>query len=87
MKEYVLPEAADIEKYTDEAKKFKTAANNCDNNSDNYMLLSLILSMVLFFCGLSGVMDSKSNKLILIGFASFIFTITLYFVFRFPVLI
>jgi len=85
MKEYVLPEQADIEKYTEEAKKFKIEANKCDNNSDNYMLLSLVLSMVLFFCGLSGVIDSRSNKLILIGFAGAIFFVTVYFIIRFPV--
>ncbi len=86
MEEYVLPEEVDIVKYTAEAKEFKVQANQCDHNADNYMLLSLILSMVLFFCGLSGVMDSRSNKLILIGFASIIFIVTLYFVIRFPVI-
>jgi len=86
MKEYVLPEEADIIRYAAEAKKFKMAANKCDNNADNYMLLSLILSMVLFFCGLSGVMDSRSNQLILTGFATVIFLVTVYFVIRFPVL-
>lgn len=87
MKEYVLPEEADIKKFANDSKKFKSEANKCDNNSDNYMLLSLILSMVLFFCGLSGVIDSRSNKLILIGFASLIFMGTLFFIIRFPILL
>ena len=87
MKEYVLPETVDIVKYTEEAKNFKMAANTCDNHSDNYMLLSLILSSVLFFCGLSGTLDSRSNQLILLGFAMTIFVISLYFVIRFPVII
>ncbi len=87
MKEYVVPEEADIEKYAEEARKFKMAANKCDNNSDNYMLLSLILSTVLFFCGLSGVLESNSNRSILLGFASMIFIVALIFVFRFPVML
>ncbi len=87
MKEYVLPETVDIVKYTEEAKNFKMAANTCDNHSDNYMLLSLILSSVLFFCGLSGTLDSRSNQLILLGFAMTIFVITFYFIIRFPVII
>jgi hypothetical protein len=86
MEEYVLPEEADIEMYAEQAKKFKLAANECDNRSDNYMLLSLVLSTVLFFCGLVGVTNSRSNKLILLGFATFIFLVTLYFVIKFPVL-
>jgi len=87
MKEYVIPEAADIGIFAEQARKFKIAANECDNHADNYMLLSLVLSTVLFFCGLTGVTDSRSNKLILIGFASLIFAVTLYFIFRFPVII
>ena len=77
MKEYVIPEEVDIAKYAEEAKKFKMAANTCDNRSDNYMFLSLILSTVLFFCGLSSVIESRFNKLILLGFAILIFLIAL----------
>jgi hypothetical protein len=87
MEEYKIPEEEDIREYAAQAKKFKLAANECDNHSDNYMLLSLVLSMVLFFCGLIGVTDSKSNKLILLGFAALIFVVTIFFVIKFPVLI
>lgn len=86
MKEYVLPEEADIKKYAKEAEKFKIAANECDSRSDNYMMLSLVLSTVLFFCGLVGVTKIKSNKLILLCFASLIFFITVYFAIKFPVI-
>lgn len=86
MKEYVVPEEADIKIFADQAKKFKLAANESDNRSDNYMLLSLVLSTVLFFCGLIGVTDTRSNKLILLGFATLIFLIALFFVIKFPVL-
>lgn len=87
MKEYIIPGEADIQKYAEQAAGFKKAANVCDNHSDNYMLLSLVLSSVMFFCGLSGIMDARLNKIILIGFAAAIFTITLYFVIIFPVML
>ena len=85
MNEYVLPEEADIAKYDKQAKEFKREANKCDNNADNYLLLSMVLSMVLFFCGLSGVMDSRTNKLILLSFAGVLFLISIYFAIQFPV--
>jgi len=87
MKEYEVQEVIDAAKYAKEAAGFKKAANIADNHSDNYVLVSVLLSMVLFFCGLSGVMGSRTNQLILLGFAASIFLITLYFVIRFPVII
>ena len=62
-------------------------ANECDNRSDNYMFLSLVLSSVLFFCGLCGVMDAYINQVVLLILAGLIYGITLYFMLTFPVLI
>jgi len=87
MKEYVIPELDEIEKFTEQAKKFKLAANECDNHSDNYMFLSLVLSTVLFFCGLSGIMDSYLNQVILIILAGIIFGVVVYFMWSFPVIV
>lgn len=87
MKEYEVPEEAEIEKHAEEAKNYKMAANVSDNHSDNYMLLSLVLSSVLFFCGISGMMEARFNQLTLLGFASTIFVITMYFVIKFPIII
>lgn len=87
MEEYVLPERDEITKYTEEAKKFKTAANEADHHSDNYLLLSAMLSMVLFFSGLSGAMNSDLNQRIILGIASVILLVTLFYIFRLPVII
>lgn len=87
MKEYVPPEKEDIDRYTEQAMQFKQAANRSDNHSDNYMLLSLVLSSVLFFCGLSGTLDSRANKLILVGLALLIFLVTLFYVIKLPMII
>jgi len=86
MKEYVIPEQEEIDKFAKQANKFKLAANECDNNADNYMLLSLVLSTVLFFCGLSGVMDSYLNQVILVIIAGVIFSVVVYFMLTFPVI-
>lgn len=86
MKEYVVPEVNEAAKYAKQAREFKTAANIADNRSDNYVLVSLILSMVLFFCGLSGVTDSYTNQRILIGIALIIFLTSIYFIITMPVM-
>ena len=85
MKEYVIPELEEAKKYDEQAATFKRAANESDNHSDNYVLLSLILSTVLFFSGMSGVADARRNQRILIGIASLIFVVALVFVFTMPV--
>lgn len=85
MKEYVLNEVIDAAKYAKEAASFKKAANIADSHSDNYVLISLVLSMVLFFCGLSGVTDSYSNQRILIGIALLIFITSIIFIASMPI--
>lgn len=85
MKEYVIRELEEAKKYEEKALSFKKAANVSDSHSDNYVLLSLILSMVLFFSGMSGVADDSRNQKILVGIASLIFVVALVFIITMPV--
>lgn len=85
MKEYVIPELEEAKRYEEQALAFKKAANESDSNSDNYVLLSLILSTVLFFSGMTGVADAMRNQKILLGIASLIFVTALVFIFTMPV--
>lgn len=85
MKEYTVPELEEAKKYEDKAAGFKKAANVADNNSDNYVLISLILSMVLFFSGMSGVVDARRNQKILLVIASLIFVFSLILIATMPV--
>lgn len=85
MKEYIVPELEEANKYAKQAAAFKRAANESDSNSDNYVLLSLILSTVLFFCGMTGVAEAMRNQKILLGIASLIFVVALVFIFTMPV--
>jgi len=84
MTEYVIPELVEAKKYEEQAIEFKKAANESDNNSDNYVLLSLVLSTVLFFSGMSGVAGSIKNQKILLGTAISIFLVALIFIFSMP---
>jgi len=86
MKEYKLPEKAEAEQYAAKATEFKKAANVADKHSDTYILLSLVLSMVLFFSGICGVIDSYTNQRILVGVAGLIFLVALFFILRMPVI-
>lgn len=86
MKEYVLPEVNEAAKYAERAKSFKKAANVADDNSDNYVLISLVLSTVLFFSGMTGVTDSLTNKRVLIGVATVIFSFAIIAIFSMPVI-
>jgi hypothetical protein len=85
MEEYVLLEDTEANKYAEEAAGFKKAANESDDNSDNYVLLSLVLSTVLFFSGMSGVTDSVKNQWVLLGVAGFVFLSALVFILQMPV--
>jgi hypothetical protein len=85
MKEYILPEEVEAKKYAEQAAEFKKAANESDDNSDNYVLLSLILSTVLFFSGMSGVTDSVKNQWALLSVASLIFLTAVVFIIKMPV--
>ncbi len=86
MKEYLIPEIAEAAKYAKQAATFKKEANESDDNSDNYVLLSLILSMVLFFSGMSGVTDAYTNQRILLGVAGLIFMVSIVLIIMMPVI-
>lgn len=86
MKEYQIPELIEAKKYAEQANDFKKEANRSDENADNYVLLTVILSTVLFFCGIVGITDSLQNKLILLGIAMIIFIVTTIFIVGMPVI-
>jgi hypothetical protein len=86
MKEYSIPEIKKAQEYAEQAAKFKKAANTADNTSDNYVLLTVILSTVLFFCGIIGITDSIQNKVILLALAMIIFLGDLVYILGMPVI-
>lgn len=87
MKEYVLSENIRAEEYAEQAGEFRSAANEANTNADDYVLLTIFLSVVLFLSGMAGVVDSYPRQKILLGLATVIFLITIVNLARLPVLL
>ena len=69
MAEYVQKELAEA-KHQDEltAQQF-TAAQEANNTSDTYVLLTVMFASVMFFSGISGTLQSRWLRLIVLGIA------------------
>jgi hypothetical protein len=87
MKEYVVPEIVEAQKFAAEAAEFKRRANDADKTADNYLLLSIIISMALFFTGLSGVTESLRYRRMLLVVPIAIISVVAVQLFRMPVII
>jgi hypothetical protein len=87
MEEYIIPELTDAKKYAEQAAAFKKEANRSDEIADNYVLFTVILSTVLFFCGIVGITDSLQNKFILLSIAFLIFIGASIFIIGMPVIL
>jgi hypothetical protein len=87
MEEYIIAELTDAKKYAEQAAIFKKKANRSDEIADNYVLFTVILSTVLFFCGIVGITDSLQNKFILLGIAFLIFIGASIFIIGMPVIV
>lgn len=85
--EYVIPEMLESKQFAAEAAEFKKKANEADKVSDNYLLLSIIISTALFFAGLSGVVGSKRFQRILTIIPVIILVLVFAFLIRLPVII
>lgn len=87
MEEYIVPEIEEAKVFAKQAGEYKKAANQADKNSDNYLLLSIVVSMVLFFTGIAGISRSFYYQKILLSTAIFILFIVLVYLFKMPVII
>lgn len=86
MKEYVIPEMKAVDSLSQKAADFKRLSKQAGENSGDFMFLSLILSLVLFFSGISGVTDSVLSQRILVGVALTLFVVALILMLRMPIL-
>lgn len=87
MPEYVLPELEEAAVYRKQSRAFKSSANEADRNSDNYLLLSILISTVLFFTGLSGFTRSGKYQKILLYTGLAVMLVVIIAMLRLPVLI
>lgn len=87
MNEYALQEETQAQEFAEQAEIFRKSAGEADTIADNYVLLTIFLSVVLFLSGLAGVIDSYPRQKFLLGLSTIIFLVTLINLFRLPVLL
>lgn len=87
MAEYALPELNEAAVYYKQSRAFKSSANEADRHSDNYLLLSILISAVLFFTGLSGFTGSGKYRRILLYTGLALMLVVVIAMLRQPVLI
>jgi len=87
MEEYVVPEIEEAKVFAKQAGEFKKAANQADKNSDNYLLLSKVISMVLFFTGLAGISKSFHFQKILLATSITILVLVIIYLLKMPAII
>jgi len=87
MEEYVVPEIEEAKVFAKQAAEFKKAANQADKNSDNYLLLSIVISTVLFFTGLAGISKSFHFQKILLATSITILVLVIIYLLKMPAII
>jgi type II secretory pathway component PulM len=74
--------AGDLRAEADESGRLARVANQ---NSDDYVILTVLAAMVLFFAGLSTKLLRPRNRMLALGLGVVLLFFTLYLVLRLPV--
>lgn len=85
MPEYQLPETGLVRQWENEAEANLQRANQADEISDRYVLLTVIFASVLFFGGIAGKFQSQAIDLSMLIIASLMFLIGLGILITFPI--
>jgi hypothetical protein len=85
MPEYILEQSEESEKLYIMADEFFKKATQANLTSDNYVLLTVIFALVLFFGGISGKFRTRVIDLIMLILAFVLFTIGVTVMLRYPV--
>lgn len=85
MPEYQLEDTADIEKFEQLTVEKFSEANAANETADNYVLLTVIFAMVLFFTGISSNFQPGVVQNMMVILASLSFVVGLGFLMRLPV--
>ncbi len=77
MAEYVQPEVQASSEFEEESARMRTAAQEANQVSDTYVLLTVLFASVLFFGGIGGMFQSRRLRIavMVIGLALFLVTI------------
>lgn len=85
MAEYALPETSLAVEFRQQAETESAAANQANEISDRYVLLTVIFASVLFFGGISGKFQSKAIDLAMLMLSGVVFLIGLGILLTYPV--
>lgn len=85
MAEYSQPELEEARRHDERFAKEHAAAEHANENSDTYVLLTVLFASVLFFGGIAGTLDSYRLRIIVLSFALAFFVISLAFLASMPI--
>lgn len=83
--EYQLSEQAEAARWEEEALDLWRQAENADQISDRYVLLTVVFASVLFFAGIAGKFQSHLIDVAMLGAALLVFVIGLGIALTFPI--
>jgi hypothetical protein len=76
MAEYVQPELEEAKRQADLAAEKHAAAQEANQTSDTYVLLTVLFASVLFFGGIAGTLESRQLRVIVLAIALALFAAT-----------
>jgi hypothetical protein len=85
MKEYIQPELADSRLHDERSTQEHAAAERANQNSDTYVLLTVLFASVLFFGGIAGTLDSHRLRAAILALAVAFFAVTLVILATMPI--
>lgn len=69
MPEYVVPADAEVARLQAEADRATADAHSAADHVDHYVVMGVVFAVVLFLAGVSGKLDSRKNRAVLLGVA------------------
>jgi len=76
MAEYVQPELQEAKKFDEESARMHDAAQQANQTSDTYVLLTVLFASVLFFGGIAGTFQSRLLRRVVVSIALLLFLAT-----------
>jgi hypothetical protein len=77
MAEYVQPELEEAKRHNEQFAKEHKAAEDANEHSDTYVLLTVLFASVLFFGGIASTIESHRLRVIILALALTFFVVTL----------
>jgi len=85
MAEYVQPELAEAKRQDERYFREYAAAVQANENSDTYVLLTVLFASVLFFGGIAGTLDSRRLRVSILSIALALFVVTVAYLAAMPI--